>query len=83
MGVFYADVGMVGSRNSDWLHHAMNVLVGLFRRYGLAANVAKSHTMICHPSALRVGMSEEAMELKCTGVGYSYRVRLQSQIPFP
>ena len=30
---------MVGSQNADWLQHAMNVLVGLFRRYGLEANV--------------------------------------------
>ena len=28
-------------------------------------------------------MSEEAMALKCTGVGDSYQVRLQSQIPCP
>ena len=30
LGVFYADDGMVGSRDSEWLHHLMNVLVGLF-----------------------------------------------------
>ena len=52
LGVFYDNNGMVGSRNPKWLHHAMNVLVGLFRRYGLAANVAKSHTMTCQPDAL-------------------------------
>ena len=59
----------------------MNVLIGLFRRYGLAANIAKSCTMTCHPGALQVGMSEEAMVLKCTGVGDSYQVRLQRRIP--
>ena len=41
LGVFYADDGMVGSRDADWLKHLMNILVGLFRQYGLAANVAK------------------------------------------
>ena len=30
LGVFYADDGMVGSRDADWLKHLMNVLVGLF-----------------------------------------------------
>ena len=40
MGFFYANNGMFGSHESDWLHHTMNVLVGLFRRYGVAANVA-------------------------------------------
>ena len=49
MRVFYADDGMVGSRELDWLKHAMNVLVGLFRRYSLATNVAKSCTMTYQP----------------------------------
>ena len=59
---------MVGSHDPYWLQHAMNVRVGLFRRYGLAANVSKSLTMICQPGALRAGMSEEVMALECTGV---------------
>ena len=42
----------------------MNVLVGLFRRYGLAVNVAKSRTITCQPGALRVGVLEEAIALK-------------------
>ena len=56
LGVFYADNGMVGSRDLDWLQHAMNVLVGLFRRYGMAYNFAKSRTMTCQPRTLRAGM---------------------------
>ena len=52
LGVFYAGNGMVGSRDSDFLQHAMNVLVGLFRRYGLVSNVSKSRTMTCQPGAL-------------------------------
>ena len=64
LGVFYAKNAMVGSRDSDWLQHATNVLVGLFRRYSLGANVAKSRTMTCQNGALRAGMSEEAMALK-------------------
>ena len=58
---------MVGSRESDWLQHAMKFLVDLFRRYGLAANVSKPHTMTCQPGASHTGMSEEAMALKCGG----------------
>ena len=42
MGVFYDNDGMVGSRDSEWIQHLMNFLVGLFWQYGLAANVAKS-----------------------------------------
>ena len=40
---------MVESHDSEWLQHAMNILVGLFRMYGLAANIAKSLTMTYQP----------------------------------
>ena len=49
LGVFYADNCMMGTREPDWPQHVMTVLVGLFRRHGLAANVAKSRTMTCQP----------------------------------
>ena len=52
---YYTDDGMVGSLNSDWLHHSMNFLVDLFRRYGLAANVTKSHTMTYQPWRITSG----------------------------
>ena len=45
LGVFYAEYGMVGSHDPDWLQNVMNFLVGLFRRYGLEYNVVKSRTM--------------------------------------
>ena len=83
LGVFYADYGMVGSHESDWLQHAMNILVGIFRRYGLAANISNSSTITLQPRVLQVGMLEEAMAQKCTGVGDSYRVRLRRWIPCP
>ena len=83
LGVFYDNYGMVGSCDSDWIQNAMNVLVGLFRSYGLVANIAKSRKMICQLSALWAGMSEEALAIKCTVVGYLYQVRLQSWIPCP
>ena len=83
LGVFYANYGMVGSHDSDWLKHAMKFLVGLFRRYGMADNVAKLRTMTCQPGELREGMPEETISLKCTEVRDSYRVRLQRRIPFP
>ena len=83
VGVFYSNDGMVGSHDLNWLQYEMNGLVGLFRRYVLAANVAKSRTMNFQPRALRAGMLEEAMSLKCTGVEESYQMRLRSQIPCP
>ena len=83
LGFLYAYNGIVYSRNSDWIQHAMNVLVGLFRSYGLVANVAKSRTMTYQTYALQTVMSEEAVALKCTGLRDSYQVRLQRRIPCP
>ena len=83
VGVFYSDNGMVISHDPDWLHHATNVLAGLFRRYGLTDNVSKSCTMTCQTGVLPAGMLEDAMALKCTGVVESYRVRLRRHIPCP
>ena len=42
----------------------MNVPVGLFWRYGLAANFYKSCLMTCQPGAQRSRMSVEAKALK-------------------
>ena len=52
----------------------MNILVGIFRRYGLAANITKSRKMALQPRALRADMSEKEMAQKFTGVGDLYRV---------
>ena len=79
--VFYADDGMVGSRDADWIKQSINILLGLLQRYGLAANVAKSRTMTCQSGALQSGTSAEVKDLKCTGVGDSYRVRLRRRTP--
>ena len=79
--LFYANYGMVGSRDADWMQHSINFLFGLFRQYSLAANIAKSRTITCQPSALQSGMHEKATALKCTSVGNSYHVILQRRIP--
>ena len=52
LGLFYAANGMVGSWYPEWLKVALNVLIGLFCRYRLAENVAKSKAMTFHPGTL-------------------------------
>ena len=81
--VFYTNYSMVGSRDLYWMKHSMNVLVGLFLRYGLADNVTKSRSMVCQPGALRSGMSAEAKALKFTGVRDSYCMILRQRISCP
>ena len=55
LGFSYANDFMVGSRDVEWLHHLIRVLVGLFWWYGLVANISKSQTMTFQPVALRLG----------------------------
>ena len=80
--VLYADDSMVGSRYPDWLQQLMNVLVGLFLRYSLTGNVAKSSLMTFQPGALRLGMSVDSKALKCTGVVDSYFCEAPMTNPF-
>ena len=57
LGIFYADDGIIGARYSEWLQNALNVIIDLFRKYGLVKNIVKSWTMTCQPGTLRSGMS--------------------------
>ena len=77
LGVSYVNDGMFGSRDSDWLQHSMNVFIGLFQRYCLTDNFVKSFTMTFLPGALRLGISDDFKEINYTGLGASYRRRLQ------
>ena len=63
---------MVGSRYPEWLHGALNVLIGLFQRSRLVANVAKSKAMMCHPGEIWSVISEEAVGQQFTGRGETY-----------
>ena len=37
--LFHANYGMVGSRYSERIQGAINVIIGLFRKHGLVVNV--------------------------------------------
>jgi len=50
---FYADNGMIASRDPAWLQEALTALVALFWQAGLAINVKKTKVMICHPDFIK------------------------------
>lgn len=50
--LFYADDGMIGSRDPKWLQESFDVLVELFKCMGLWTNVDKTKGMICTPGSL-------------------------------
>ena len=47
--MFYADDGMVGASDPEWLQGAFSALVAIFDRVGLQTNVDKTVSMACHP----------------------------------
>ena len=61
LGLFYDNGNMVGLRNPEWIQGTLGVLIRLFRRYGLVANVENSKAITFQPGTLRSRMSEEAV----------------------
>ena len=59
--LFYSDDGVVGLRYLEWLQGALNLLIGIFRRYKLVMNVESSKAMAYQMGTLSSGMSEEAV----------------------
>ena len=47
--VFYADDGMVGATDPQWLQGAFSALVAIFDSVGLLTNVNKTVSMACQP----------------------------------
>ena len=73
LGFFYSDDGILGSRYLEWLHGALNVLIRLFWRIGLADNVTNHKTIMCQPAVIRSGIPEEAFGRSSTGKAATYR----------
>ena len=83
LGLFYSKYGMMVSWDPEWLQGALNVIISLFRRFGLLSNVEKSKATTCQPGALRYWMSEEAVGKMCTIRGATYQELLIWLIPCP
>ena len=81
LGVFYADYGLIGLRDPEWLKEALNVLIGLFYRVELMANIANSKNTTCQPGELHTGMSEEDFDRRSTEYCATYQGRLWCRIP--
>ena len=83
MGLFCADVGMIGLSDTEWLQGDINVHIGLFRRVGLMANIEKSNTMNFQSGGFRMGVSEEAFSCRSKVGGITYWESLRQRIPCP
>ena len=56
IGVFYTDGGIIGLKEPEWIQGAINVLIGIFQRVGLMANVTKSKTMTDQTGVIHIWM---------------------------
>ena len=81
--LLYTNNRVVGSQDPEWLQGALNVLIGLFCRYGLVTNVAKSKARKCQTGTLLSRILEEAVGRKCIDRGETYRKRPRIRIPWP
>ena len=82
LGLFYVDYGVVGLRDPEWIQGELNMLIGLFLRYGLVATVAKSKATTCQKGKLWSSMSKDVVGRRCTGRGSTYHERLRRRITY-
>ena len=83
LALYYADDGLIGSRDNQWLQMALDVLVALFRRCGLRTNTDKTKVMTCLPGHIRGSLSDPAYRRRLDGHGDSYRQRKRRRVNCP
>lgn len=83
LALFCADDGLLSAVDPDWLQPALDILIGLFRRIGLATNTSKTKLMTCHPATIQTTVSNLAYERRMTGRGESFRERQRRRVECP
>ena len=59
LAAFYADDGLIQSRDPVLLQSSFNILIALFDRVGLKTNTTKTKAMVCVPGKIRLPLSTE------------------------
>ena len=79
--VFYADDGMVGASDPEWLQDAFSALVAIFDRVGLQTNFDKTVRMACQPCRVGTGnRTTDGYRRRLTGDGNSFRERQRERV---
>ena len=58
--LFFADDGLLASRDPTWLQNSFDILISLFECVGLKTNAVKTKAMVCCLTTIAKGLSEEA-----------------------
>ena len=81
LAVFYADDGMVGATDPEWLQGVFSALVAIFDRVGLQTNIDKTVSMACQPCRAGSGnRTAEGYRQRITGEGKSFRERQRERV---
>jgi len=81
--LFYADDGLISSRQAAWLQWALDVLVDLFARMGLKTNTIKTKTMTCTPGYIATHQSDSVYNRRVGGGGEDFRARQRRRVECP
>ena len=81
--LFYADDGLLSTKDREWLQKALDLLVSLFERIGLKTNESKTKLMVCLPAVKATRMTDGAYKRRMTGEGESYRERQRRKVTCP
>ena len=72
---FHADDGIIASTNLLWLQWSFDVLIGLFERFVLQTNMARTVEMVCQPGKISGRQSTDEYRQHITEKGDSHHVR--------
>jgi hypothetical protein len=64
--IFYVDDG--ASRDAEFFQEALNTLVEMFKRVGLATNTKKTQAMVCTPGKIRLQLPTDSYKRLREGV---------------
>ena len=73
LAAFYADDGLLQSRDPVRLQAAADTLLGLFERAGLKTNTKKTQAMVCIPGKIRTCQSQQVYNARVYGEGENER----------
>ena len=83
LALFYADDGLVASRDPRWLQPAFEQLMTIFARVGPEANTTITKAMICVPGHIGVHLPTAAYKRRMEGVGDTRDERIRRRVECP
>lgn len=83
LALFYADDGLIGGPDPEWVQTAFSLMIRLFERIRLKTNLGKTKSMTCVPGYIRGQMSSPAYRRSRGGEGESYKERKRRAVTCP